>query len=94
MKVQLSPARIKQFRNLRKLLVKKDPDRALLYASRCFFTAEETVEYKRLDTEIEKLDGEILAAEEDMERRRKVAERELAERAKAPAVHKTKPEDL
>tara|TARA_R110000868_G_scaffold278313_1_gene538166 strand:+ start:69 stop:608 length:540 start_codon:yes stop_codon:yes gene_type:complete len=43
MKRQLSPERIKQFRNLRKLLVKKDPDRALLYASRCFFTAEETV---------------------------------------------------
>lgn len=43
MKRPLSPERIKQFRNLKKLLVKKDPDRALLYASRCFFTAEETV---------------------------------------------------
>lgn len=40
-------------------------------------TDEENVEYKRLDGEIEKLERDILDEEADVERRRKLAEKEL-----------------
>ena len=55
-------------------------------------SAEESVEYKRLDTEIDQIEKDILTAEEDLERRRKLAEKELEARGKAPVVLKAKKE--
>lgn len=56
------------------------------------FTDEEKVEYKNLETEIDKLDRDILDAEEDMERRRKLAEREVQAK-KATTVIKVKQDE-
>jgi len=53
-------------------------------------TEEENTEYRKLDAEVEQLERDILDAEEDQERRRKLAEKELAAQ-KAPAVRKATP---
>jgi HK97 family phage major capsid protein len=41
-------------------------------------TDDELTEYRKLDGEVDQIDKEILAEEEDLERRRKLAEKELA----------------
>lgn len=55
---------------------------------------EERTAFKGFDTEIETLETDILAAETDLENRRKLAERELETRGQAPAVIKGKTEGV
>jgi len=47
------------------------------------FTDEEKTEYKSLEEQIDQLDNDILEAEEDMERRRKLAEKEARDQEAA-----------
>lgn len=69
---------------LRSALDKADTEKRSL-------TDEERTEYKRVEGEVDKLDQDILTAEADLERRRKLAEKE-AETRRAPAIIKPKPE--
>jgi HK97 family phage major capsid protein len=71
---------------LRSALDKADTEKRSL-------TDEERTEYKRLEGEVDKLDADILAGEEDLERRRKLAEKETETRGKAPIVPKFKEGD-
>ena len=64
---------------IRRLLDKADGEKRAM-------TAEENVEYRRLEGKTDQLDKEILDAEADLERRRKIAENELRSRRAVNAV--------
>ena len=78
--LEMKEKKLDLIKQLRAILDKADTEKRSL-------TDEENVDYKAVDAEIDKLDKEILAAEVDEERRKKLAEKEIESRsAQAPVV--------
>lgn len=78
---ELKQKRAEALKALRAALDKADAEKRSL-------TDEERTAYKAIEAEVDTLDQTILAAEQDLERRRKLAEAEA--RTKAPAIIKPK----
>jgi len=76
---ELKAKRAELLKALRAMLDKIDTEKRA-------FTEDESKEYKRIEGESDQLEVDIRAAEDDMERRRKLAEKEIALRDKAPAI--------
>jgi len=69
--IEMKQKKVEKLAQMRTILDKADEEKRPK-------TEEEIAEYRKLDGEVDQLDKDILAREEDLERRRKLAERELA----------------
>jgi HK97 family phage major capsid protein len=81
--LEMKEKKLALVKELRAMLDKADTEKRSL-------TDEENVEYKKIDSEIDGLEKDILSAEVDEERRKKLAEKEIESRKKVDPEDKKK----